>query len=199
MQLIAEKKAAVLRAAAQSGSEKEISGKSLHDRDLLTLLIKANMSTDIPENQRLSDDDVLARTSQLPTRLSRSLTTIMPGRGTNVRTLSTSFNHCRLTNTPRFLVAGHETTSTGTAWALYALAQAPEVQAKLREELWSVPTENPTMDELNALPYLEAVVRETLRVHAPVSGTIRVAAKDDVVPLERPYVDTQGNVCDHIR
>ena len=73
------------------------------------------------------------------------------------------------------------------------------MQARLREELWSVPTENPTMDELNALPYLEAVVRETLRVHAPVSGTIRVAAQDAVVPLERPYVDTQGNVCDHIR
>ncbi|EPS98326.1 hypothetical protein FOMPIDRAFT_1024652 [Fomitopsis schrenkii] len=162
MQLIAEKKEAVMRAAMQSGGGKEISGKSLHDRDLLTLLIKANMSTDIPENQRLSDDDVLA---QVPT----------------------------------FLVAGHETTSTGTIWSLYALAQAPEVQAKLREELWSVPTENPTMDELNALPYLEAVVRETLRVHAPVSETIRVAAKDDVVPLERPYVDTQGNVCDHIR
>ena len=66
-QLIAEKKAAVLRAAAQSGGEKEISGKSLHDRDLLTLLIKANMSTDIPENQRLSDEDVLARTSRLTT------------------------------------------------------------------------------------------------------------------------------------
>ena len=95
MQLIAEKKAAVLRAAAQSGSEKEISGKSLHDRDLLTLLIKANMSTDIPENQRLSDDDVLARTSQLPTRLSRLITTVVPGRGPNVRTLSTGFDHCR--------------------------------------------------------------------------------------------------------
>ena len=66
MQLIAEKKAAVLRAAALSGGEKEISGKSLHDRDLLTLLIKANMSTDIPEHQRLSDDDVLARAYYVP-------------------------------------------------------------------------------------------------------------------------------------
>lgn len=64
MQLITEKKAAVMRAALEKGGEKEISGKSLHDRDLLTLLIKANMSTDIPENQRLSDEDVLARTHQ---------------------------------------------------------------------------------------------------------------------------------------
>ena len=61
MHLIAEKKAAVLRAAAQSGGDKEIGEKSVHDRDLLTLLIKANMNTDIPESQRLSDEDVLAR------------------------------------------------------------------------------------------------------------------------------------------
>ncbi|KAI0725523.1 cytochrome P450 [Fomitopsis betulina] len=162
MQLISEKKAAILRAAAASGDEKEISGKSLVDRDLLTLLIKANMSTDIPEAQRLSDEDMLA---QVPT----------------------------------FLIAGHETTSTATAWCLFALAQSPDVQARLREELLDAPLEDPTMDELNALPYLEAVVRETLRVYAPVSATVRIANKDDIIPLDRPYVDTTGKVCDHIR
>ena len=61
MQLIADKKAAVLRAAAANGGEKGISGKDIADRDLLTLLIKANMSTDIPDSQRLSDEDMLAR------------------------------------------------------------------------------------------------------------------------------------------
>lgn len=60
MQLIAEKKAAV-RQAAQSGEKN--AGTELRSRDLLTLLIKANMSPDIPEDQRLSDDDVLARMS----------------------------------------------------------------------------------------------------------------------------------------
>lgn len=64
MQLIAEKKAAILREVAAHGEEKGISGKNLADRDLLTLLIKANMSTDIPDSQRLSDEDMLARTSQ---------------------------------------------------------------------------------------------------------------------------------------
>ena len=64
MQLIAEKKAAILREVAAHGDEKSISGKDLADRDLLTLLIKANMSTDIPDSQRLSDEDMLARTSQ---------------------------------------------------------------------------------------------------------------------------------------
>jgi len=37
-----------------------------------------------------------------------------------------------LAQVPTFLVAGHETTSTATTWALFALTQAPEVQTKLR-------------------------------------------------------------------
>lgn len=30
--------------------------------DLLSLLVRANMATDVPESQRMSDKDVLART-----------------------------------------------------------------------------------------------------------------------------------------
>ena len=58
MELIKEKKAAIL--AANSTVEK----KDVQGRDLLSLLIKANMATDVPESQRLSDEDVLA---QVPT------------------------------------------------------------------------------------------------------------------------------------
>ena len=57
MKLIQEKKAEVLKAAS-SGVDSE---DALRSRDLLTLLIKANMSADIPENRRLTDEDVLAR------------------------------------------------------------------------------------------------------------------------------------------
>ena len=63
-QLLEEKKAAIMREAAD-GKEKARS------RDLLTLLLKSNMATDIPENQRLSDEDVIART-WLPSFLSHS-------------------------------------------------------------------------------------------------------------------------------
>ena len=34
------------------------------------------------------------------------------------------------------------------------------MQKKLREELWTLETDTPTMDELSSLPYLDAVVRE---------------------------------------
>ena len=84
-------------------------------------------------------------------------------------------------------------------WALYALTQSPDVQRKLREELLAVDSDNPTMDQLNALPYLDMVMRETLRVHAPVPSTMRVAMKDDVLPLSKPFTNRKGNVHEGIR
>jgi cytochrome P450 len=82
---------------------------------------------------------------------------------------------------------------------LFALTQHPEVQRKLRAELLSVPTENPTMEELQALPYLDMFVKEVLRHHCPVPMTIRVATEDDVIPCGTPYTDKSGVQRDHIR
>ncbi|KAI0643934.1 cytochrome P450 [Trametes meyenii] len=163
-QLIEEKKAQIRRELTENktGGGSDVERKDVQGRDLLTLLLKANLATDIPDSQRLSDEDVLA---QVPT----------------------------------FLIAGHETTSNATTWCLYALTQAPDVQTKLRAELLSVASNAPTMDELNALPYLDAVVRETLRLHAPVPTTVRVATRDDVIPVGEPFVDRNGKVQDSIR
>lgn len=93
----------------------------------------------------------------------------------------------------RFMIAGHETTSSATTWCLYALTQVPHVQAKLREELLSVSSDNLDMEALNALPYLDAVVRESLRLHLPVTLIQRMAMKDDVIPLDSPVIDSKGN------
>ena len=57
-QLIQEKKAAVKASIEDDGN---VERKSVHGRDLLTLLIKANMASDIPEDQRLSEEEVLSR------------------------------------------------------------------------------------------------------------------------------------------
>jgi len=97
------------------------------------------------------------------------------------------------------MVVGHETTSTATAWALFALTQSPEVQDKLRKQLLAVGTDNPTMDELNALPYLDAVVRESLRLHPPMASISRVATEDDTLPLGEPVKDKNGNVLRDIK
>lgn len=81
---------------------------------------------------------------------------------------------------PTFLVAGHETTSTATTWALFALTQNQGAQSKLREEALALGTDTPSMDELNSLKYMDCVVRETMRLYAPVPSAIRMATKDDV-------------------
>ena len=48
------------------------------------------------------------------------------------------------------------------------------------------------MDQLNALTYLEGVVRESLRLYAPVSSTNRIAIHDAEIPLQKPFTDKSG-------
>lgn len=97
-----------------------------------------------------------------------------------------------LSQVPTFLLAGHETSSTAVSWTLFALACHPVVQAKLRAELRTCPTDSPTMEQLNSLPYLEGVVRESLRLYAPVSNTNRISMHDTEIPLQKSYTDNQG-------
>ncbi|KAJ7817689.1 cytochrome P450 [Mycena olivaceomarginata] len=125
-----------------SEGEKDLVGR----RDLLSVLLRANLSANIPETQRLSDIEVI---SQIPT----------------------------------FFFAGHETTSSAAAWALHALSVNTAAQTKLRAELMTMSTDNPTMDELNSLPYLEHV---------------RMAVEDDILPLSKPYMDKDGKLHDSL-
>lgn len=62
------------------------------------------------------------------------------------------------------LFAGHETTATAMAWALYWTHRNPEVRTKLLQELATL-GKNPDPMEIFRLPYLTAVCNETLRIH----------------------------------
>jgi hypothetical protein len=53
--LFNQKKAAAISSSDMQGDELK------SNRDLLSLLVRANMATDIPEAQRLNDQDVIAR------------------------------------------------------------------------------------------------------------------------------------------
>ncbi|OJT13786.1 Phylloquinone omega-hydroxylase CYP4F2 [Trametes pubescens] len=176
--LVKAKKADLQREATKDAESGGQGRRSPQGRDMLSLLVKANVAADLPNNPRLSDEDVLSRTSSIPV---------------HIQTVADSSLAVLLViEFPTFLLTGHETTSSATAWCLYALSQTPDVQHKLRSELLSVETDRPTMDELAALPYLDMVVRETLRLHAPVASTMRVATRDDVIPLNKPFVGQDG-------
>ena len=75
---------------------------------------------------------------------------------------------------------------------MYALATHLDMQTKLRAELFTIETDTPSMDELMALPYLDKIARETIRLYAAVPSTIRMATKDDVIPVNNPYTDKNG-------
>jgi len=68
------------------------------------------------------------------------------------------------------IVAGADTTASALANALYELCEHPDVQEKLLQELKSHFTDvsEITTKGVKSLPYLEAVINETLRLWPPV-------------------------------
>ncbi|MBE9041298.1 cytochrome P450 [Oscillatoriales cyanobacterium LEGE 11467] len=62
------------------------------------------------------------------------------------------------------LLAGHESTATSLAWALYWIHKLPDVKKKLRTELSSL-GDRPNPEAIFRLPYLTAVCQETLRIY----------------------------------
>jgi cytochrome P450 len=66
------------------------------------------------------------------------------------------------------LLAAHGVPAAGVVWTLYLLANAPEEQGRLQEELDSVVGQRDvSSDDLGSLPLLEAAVKESLRLYPP--------------------------------
>lgn len=68
------------------------------------------------------------------------------------------------------LFAGHETTASSLAWAFYWIHSLPEIKEKLMAELNAIEDFTDT-NAITKLPYLSAVVAETLRIHPVVLFT----------------------------
>jgi cytochrome P450 len=73
-------------------------------------------------------------------------------------------------------LAGHETTSNALSWTFWLLSQHPDIVAKLREETDRVLSERvPSFQDLPALPYTAAVLKESMRLFPPAYLTGRRA------------------------
>ena len=71
-----------------------------------------------------------------------------------------------------FLFAGHETSAVTMAWAVYCLLTNREALDRLVEELDAAPDLEPTT--LTKLPWLNAVIQETMRMKPIASDVLRV-------------------------
>lgn len=82
-----------------------------------------------------------------------------------------------------FMFAGHETTAHTLAFALANIAQHPNVAKKIREELDQTIGTDPTakIGHEHKLPYLNAVIKETLRMYPIAPSIPRILAEDRVV------------------
>jgi len=98
-----------------------------------------------------------------------------------------------------FFAAGHDTTASLVAWAVYYLLQNPEVDRRLREEVDRVlaGAEAPSYQQLSEMKYLNMVVKETLRYRPPVGllarwapegTTLRGYDTSNKVLLVSPYI-----------
>lgn len=84
------------------------------------------------------------------------------------------------------LFAGHDTTSGTCTIALHFLAHEPVWQARIRKELAELPEGPFSLEPLEGLPVLNAVIKETLRVYpAAPNGGGRYMLKD----FTASYVD----------
>ena len=77
-----------------------------------------------------------------------------------------------------FFLAGHETSASAMAWALYLLALYPEAQNRALAEAAAL-SETPEFSELSKLKFTRDVFREALRLYPPVPMMVRENARPE--------------------
>jgi len=88
--------------------------------------------------------------------------------------------------------ASFETTAHALTWTFFLLAQHPEEAARLHEELQGL--EDDAWEKIAALPYLDAVLKESMRLFPPPVYSYRVCTKDVKVG---PYLLPKGTPVFH--
>ena len=78
-----------------------------------------------------------------------------------------------------YFLAGQETTALALFYTFYLLAENPDAESELETELKNVLAARlPTADDLERLPYTEAVVKESMRIYPPAWAIGREALED---------------------
>ncbi|CDO68551.1 hypothetical protein BN946_scf184998.g48 [Trametes cinnabarina] len=95
-----------------------------------------------------------------------------------------------------------DTSSNALTLIFERLAEHPHVQDRLRAEVVEARRKYEggqiPYDDLMSLPYLDAVVRETLRVNVPAQLRLREARADAILPLSKPVQGRDGSLIESI-
>ncbi|CAI6360815.1 unnamed protein product [Macrosiphum euphorbiae] len=92
-----------------------------------------------------------------------------------------------------FFAAGFETTASAMSYCLYELALNQDIQVELRKQIQHTLNENEgilTYDVIKDMKYLDMVLNETLRMHPPGPGLLRVCTKKFKIPDSDITLDT---------
>jgi enediyne biosynthesis protein E7 len=79
------------------------------------------------------------------------------------------------------IVAGHETTASSLNWLWYLLTQAPDVAARVRDEVDGVALDRPGYEDLARYPCTRRVIDETLRLYPPGWLLTRRSVEPDMI------------------
>lgn len=103
------------------------------------------------------------------------------------------------------MLAGQETTSNTIAWALLEFARYPDVQRRLRNEIHAMERTirqrgdtGFTVADFEAMPYLQATIREIFRFNPVVYHLFRMSKKDDVIPLSKSITTRSGKTVSEV-
>ncbi len=77
------------------------------------------------------------------------------------------------------IMAGHETTAIALSWTFYLLGKHPKAEEKLYSEIKeALNGRPPTVADLPNLPYVDAVIKESMRLYPPAWAIGREAVED---------------------
>jgi cytochrome P450 len=136
---------------------------------MVSWTVKSNLATELPPEDRISDDDIL-----------HNINTFMFA-GSDTSSLSMTWTLLLLAQNPAVQkrLRTELLSAAPTSGNLHTLAE-DEIQS-----LYGI---------VSNLPYLHNVVRESLRLIPPLHSSIRVATQDDEIPTMHPVHTRDGKI-----
>ena len=155
----------------KAGRERDYNLKILHDETNRVIKLRRKQLQDshiqsLSDAQKVAaDDDVVGQSKRRLAFLDMLLISQMEGVAISDREIREEVD--------TFMFEGHDTTSSAIGFAIYLLSQHSEIQQQAYEEVIALEGK-----EKETMPYLEAVIKETLRLYPSVPFFSRCVTAD---------------------